>query len=136
VSQKLNVLVLIYPSLLEVFGVLESIKTVKDTESVHYESLAREYERLIQVICEDHLRAAQSNIKDNELSEKLCVEIRSECKEILDYRVAAERWDLEIDRRSKDRIVSFGEKLSCRFMTALLKDKVRLVILTYNSDAE
>jgi len=124
VSQKLNVLVLIHPSLLEVFGVLESIKTVKDTESVHYESLAREYERLIQVICEDHLRAAQSNIKNPALLESLCGEIRSGCKEILDYRVAAERWNLEIDWRSKDRIVSIGEKLSCRFMTALLKDKV------------
>jgi aspartate kinase len=122
-----------YPSLLEVFGVLESIKTVKDTESIHYESLVREYERLIQVICEDHLKAAQSNLKDPALTARLSAEIRSECKEILDYRVAAERWNLEIDWRSKDRIVSFGEKLSCRFMAALLEDKVCLNNLTYNS---
>ena len=122
-----------YPSLLEVFGVLESMKTVKDTESIHYESLVREYERLIQVICEDHLKAAQSNLKDPALTARLSAEIRSECKEILDYRVAAERWNLEIDWRSKDRIVSFGEKLSCRFMAALLEDKVCSDNLTYNS---
>lgn len=107
---------------------LESISTVKEAESVHHESLVQEYERLIQVICEDHLKAAQSNIKDPALSASLCAEIRSECKEILDYRAAAERWDLQIDWRSKDRIVSFGEKLSCRFMTALLKDKVCLKV--------
>jgi aspartate kinase len=129
VSQKLSVIVLIYLRLLEVYGVLESIKTVKDTESGHYETLVREYERPVQVICEDHLQAAQSNIKDPALLASLCTEIRSECNEILDYRVAAERWDLEVDWRSKDRIVSFGEKLSCRFMTALLKDKVRLDIV-------
>jgi aspartate kinase len=46
-----------------------------------------------------------------------------ECKEILDFRIAAERWHLEIDARSKDRIVSFGEKLSCRFVAALLQDR-------------
>ncbi len=120
-------------SLLEVFGVLESIKTVKDTESVHYESLAKEYERLIEVICEDHLSAAQSNIKDPSLVDSLSTDIRKECKEILDYRIAVERYDLEVDWRSKDRIVSFGEKLSCRFMTALLQDKVRSQDLTYIS---
>lgn len=103
---------------------LESISVVKDTESVHYESLVREYERLVRVICEDHVNAAQSNIKDLNLKASLTAGIRSECKEILDYRVAAERWHLQIDWRSKDRIVSFGEKLSCRFMTALLKDRV------------
>jgi aspartate kinase len=30
---------------------------------------------------------------------------------------------LEVDGRSKDRIVSFGEKLSCRFLAALLRDR-------------
>jgi aspartate kinase len=113
-----------WPRLLEVFGVLQTIKTVKDTESVHYESLIQEYERLIEVIYEDHVKAAQSNLKDPALTTRLSEDIRRECREILDYRVAVERYDLEIDCRSKDRIVSFGEKLSCQFMTALLKDKV------------
>jgi aspartate kinase len=124
------------PSLLEVLGVLESIKTVKDTESVHYGSLVQEYERLIEVICGDHLKAAQSNLKDSTLRASLSEDIRRECKEILDYRVAVERYDLEIDWRSKDRIVSFGEKLSCQFMTAMLKDKVCLESLTYYRTAK
>lgn len=112
------------------FGVLESIKIVKDAESAHYERLVQEYERLVQIICDDHLEAAQSNLQDPILMAGLSTDICRECKEILDYRVAVERYDLEIDWRSKDRIVSFGEKLSCQFMTALLKDKVWFKIST------
>ena len=110
--------------LLEVYGVLETVNAVKDTESVHYESLVNEYERLVQVIQEDHVTAAQTHIRDPQIRSELTKEIQDECKEIIDYREAAERWHLEIDSRSKDRIVSFGEKLSCRFVAALLQDRV------------
>ncbi|KFY07020.1 hypothetical protein V492_07530 [Pseudogymnoascus sp. VKM F-4246] len=109
--------------LLEVYSVLESVATVKDTESVHYDSLVQEYKRLVQIIQDDHVRAAESCIRDLKIRNALATEIISECKEILDYRLAAQRWHLEIDSRSKDRIVSYGEKLSCRFMTALLRDR-------------
>merc|ERR1712230_164792 len=47
--------------LLEVFGVLEEVNSVKDIESVHYESLVTEYERLVHVICEDHVHAAHTH---------------------------------------------------------------------------
>jgi aspartate kinase len=110
--------------LLEIYGILESINSLKDTESVHYETLASDYERLVKVICEDHVAAAKSNILDEHLRLKLVGEIEGECKEILDYRMAAERWHLEIDSRAKDRLVSFGEKLSCRFVATLLRDRV------------
>jgi aspartate kinase len=98
---------------------------VKDTESVHYESLVKEYERLVEVIRDDHVAAATSHIQDPNILSKVSRDIVAECTEILDYRLAAERWHLEIDSRSKDRIISFGEKLSCQFMAALLQDKVR-----------
>lgn len=100
---------------------------VKDTESVHYDSLSQEYERLVKVICEDHVTAATTHINDPAIRESLSADIRSECKEISDYRIAQERWHLEIDSRAKDRVVSFGEKLSCRFVTALLRDRVGLL---------
>jgi aspartate kinase len=90
---------------------------------VHYESLVNEYERLVQVICEDHVNAAKTQVRDETIRAGLIKITEAECKEIIDYRIAAERWHLEIDGRSKDRIVSFGEKLSCRFMTALLQDR-------------
>lgn len=78
----------------------------------------------MHVISEDHVSAAQSHIQDESIRSRLTREIQDECRELIDYRVAAERWHLEIDSRSKDRIVSFGEKLSCRFVAALLQDRV------------
>lgn len=114
---------LYHSSLLEVYGVLKAINQVKDNESVHYESLVNEYQRLVSVILEDHLTAAEGHIRDAEIRANLRRDIELECKEILDYRIAAERFHLEIDGRSKDRIVSFGEKLSCRFLAALLQDR-------------
>ncbi|CAL3966023.1 unnamed protein product [Diplocarpon coronariae] len=109
--------------LLEIFGVLEAVNAVKDTESVHYESLVAEYERLVQIVCEDHVLAARGHIRDKGIQDSVARQIEDECKEIIEYRIAAERWHLEIDGRSKDRIVSFGEKLSCRFLAALLQDR-------------
>jgi aspartate kinase len=106
---------------------------------VHYESLVTEYERLVQVIRDDHVAAAASHICNQDILSKLSQDITAECKEISDYRLAAERWHLEIDSRSKDRIISFGEKLSCQFMAALLQDKVSrrlpsLVVFHFRTD--
>jgi aspartate kinase len=104
--------------------VLESVNSIKDPETVHYESLVNEYERLVHIIAGDHVAAAESHIQDETIRARLIREVRGECQEIIDYRHAAERWHLEIDSRSKDRIISFGEKLSCRFIAALLQDRV------------
>jgi aspartate kinase len=109
--------------LLELFGLLQDVNAIKDTESVHYESLVAEYERLVYVIRDDHISAAKSSIQDEKIEADLIKEIENECNELIEYRAAAERWHLEINGRSKDRIVSFGEKLSCRFMAALLEDR-------------
>jgi aspartate kinase len=112
--------------LLEVFGLLQEVNAIKDKDSAHYESRVREYERLVQIICKDHTTAADIHIRDPELCQELKDAIAGECQEILDFRIAAERWHLEIDSRSKDRVISFGEKLSCRFVAVLLQDKVRI----------
>lgn len=62
-------------------------------------------------------------MNDAEIRASLITGITSECKEIIDYRIAAKRWHLEVNERTKDRLVSFGEKLSCRFVVAILKDR-------------
>lgn len=110
--------------LLEIHGVLQAVNSLKDTDSEHYRSLASKYEGLVDVICDDHIAAAKSHIQDEAIASKLAKDIETECKEIREYRLAVERWHLEIDSRSKDRLVSFGEKLSCRFVAALLQDRV------------
>ncbi|RDW70134.1 aspartokinase [Coleophoma crateriformis] len=109
--------------LLEIFGVLESVNAVKDTDSAHYESLVNEYERLVKVICEDHVNAAKLYIQNPDLQASLIKEIETECGSIIEYRSVVAQWHLEIDSRSKDRLVSFGEKLSCRFVASLLRDR-------------
>jgi aspartate kinase len=109
---------------LEIFSLLQSATAVKDTESLYYKNLIQQYEHAVKIICEDHINAAQIYVRDPSLKATLSAEIRNECKEISDYRAAAERWHLEIDSRSKDRLISFGEKLSCCFMTAVLRDRV------------
>lgn len=108
--------------LLEIYGILESTTHVKESEAVHHDSLVSEYSRLIQMLEEDHVKAAETYIQDLSIQAELIDVIRSECKEVVEFRLATERWHLEIDSRTKDRIVSFGEKLSCRFMTALLRE--------------
>lgn len=113
--------------LLEVFGVLEKVILINDTDSTAYDELATQYEELVQVICDDHVNAARVHIRDPNICSGLTKDIKKECTHILDFRLAAEKWRLDIDSRSKDRIVSFGEKLSCRFVAALLEDRVCLL---------
>ncbi len=96
---------------------------VAEADTVHFDTLVSEYERLVRVISADHVEAAQTYIQNPAIQTSLTEEIHTECSEILDYRRAAQKFHLHIDGRSKDRIVSYGEKLSCRFMAALLRDR-------------
>ena len=84
---------------------------------------------LVTEICNDHLSAVEVFVRDPDLRSSLAEKIRAECQELIEYVVAARRFNLEINARSKDRAISFGEKLSCLFMTALLQDAVRVSIL-------
>lgn len=81
---------------------------------------------IIQDICNDHIFAADSFVTDAELKEALKRDVKNECQELVEYIQASKRFKLEINSRSKDRVVSFGERLSCIFMTYVLKDRVRI----------
>jgi len=78
----------------------------------------------IQDVCSEHLFAVDANIKDPQLRSVLAQEIKHECQELIEYIEAAKRFNLEVNSRSKDRVISFGEKLSCRYMTYMLRDRV------------
>ncbi|KNB17121.1 hypothetical protein FOXG_15247 [Fusarium oxysporum f. sp. lycopersici 4287] len=71
---------------------------------------------------------------DKTSSDMLCTKFRKEslrnneqitadCQELLDYTSAAKRFNLDINGKAKDKMVSFGEKLSCRLMVAMLRDR-------------
>ncbi|PHH89565.1 hypothetical protein CDD83_5775 [Cordyceps sp. RAO-2017] len=85
-------------------------------------SLADQARSLIRDICNDHIHAAEYFVRDPSLREALSQKIGAECQELIEYVFAAKRFNLEINSRSKDRVISFGEKLACLFMTALLQD--------------
>lgn len=108
--------------LLEVFRRLKSLEiSIEPTQT----ELIDEARRIIQDICDDHVAAAETFIRDASRCAMLIKEIQDECLELCEYIVAAKRFHLEVNARSKDRVASFGEKLSCRFMACLLQDRVR-----------
>lgn len=111
------------PRLLLVFRKLEEINLAVNQHEVQH-TLLEEAKDLVGAIRRDHISAAESFVRNPELRAALCAEIEDEVHELIEYVVAAKRFKLEADSRSKDRIVSVGEKLSCRFMTTMLKDRV------------
>jgi aspartate kinase len=92
-------------------------------DSQHDQWVAK-FENLVDVICDDHVAASRRHITNQALQAELISQIKAECKGLLDYREAAQRWRLNIDHKSKDRIVAIGERLSCRFVTTLLQNSV------------
>ncbi|KAL2211999.1 aspartate kinase [Sarocladium strictum] len=107
--------------LLAVYGKLRAVGAITSNEEEQNE-LIQEAKTLIQDICNDHVFAAEATVDDPKLKSALAEQIRAECHELIEYIHAARRFNLEINSRSKDRVISFGEKLSCLFMTSLLKD--------------
>lgn len=109
--------------LLDVYKKLRDIVAGTSNETTKNE-LVEEAKTTIREICQDHVAAAQDSIKNPELQGEICESMQDDCQELIDYIIAAKRFNLEINARSKDRVVGFGEKLSCRFMTAVLQDNV------------
>ncbi|RYP50788.1 hypothetical protein DL769_010903 [Monosporascus sp. CRB-8-3] len=108
--------------LLEVYKKLRSISAATSDEYTQ-NALLNEAKGLVFDICNEHVYAAQSFIKNSNIQMKVSKDIEDDCQELIDYVIAAKRFNLEVNARSKDRVVSFGEKLSCRFMAAMLKDR-------------
>ncbi|CAK7212422.1 Aspartokinase [Sporothrix eucalyptigena] len=79
-------------------------------------------QEVINSICNEHVTSARASVSDPTLRDALCKEIEDECRELAEYVAAIKRFNLEVNARSKDRVISFGEKLSCRFMTYVLRD--------------
>ena len=109
--------------MLEVFRKLKLVAAASSDEEEQQQRV-EEAKSIIQDICNEHVFAADSLIRDSQLRNELIQETENECQELSEYITVAKRFNLEVNSRSKDRVCSFGEKLSCRFMTHLLRDKV------------
>ncbi|KAK2590929.1 hypothetical protein QQS21_011390 [Conoideocrella luteorostrata] len=109
--------------LLAVYKKLKDVGLAYATGS-HDEQVAliEQAKGLITDICNDHVFAAEAFVQDPSLRESLARKIEAECHELIEYIVAAKRFNLEINSRAKDRVISFGERLACLFMTVLLQD--------------
>ncbi|ORY96756.1 Aspartate/glutamate/uridylate kinase [Syncephalastrum racemosum] len=99
---------------------------------------SQEYLNIVQDIKDDHIAAARSAIKDQQILEQLEKEIDRQCLRLRSFLQAAEIID-EISPRSRDIIVGMGELLSCNITAALLKDRgidSQLVVLNNIIDQE
>ncbi|KAF5338091.1 hypothetical protein D9611_014192 [Ephemerocybe angulata] len=76
----------------------------------------------VDVIKEEHFKAARASIEDPEILAELEEEIDRDCEWLRSFLYAAKIID-EISLRSKDNIIGLGEKLACKLMAAILRDQ-------------
>ena len=82
---------------------------------------SKSFHTLIEDVRVDHIETTEKEIKSPELQTRLKQEINEECDQVLRILEAAQTLG-ETSPRSRDKVMSVGEKLSCRFMTAMLED--------------
>ncbi|KAI5806645.1 Aspartate/glutamate/uridylate kinase [Peziza echinospora] len=82
---------------------------------------SRMYLDIVNVIREDHVKAAKAQIKNQAILDQAVSDIELECTRLSSFLGAAQIIE-EISPRTKDIIIGTGEKLSCIFMAAILND--------------
>ena len=83
----------------------------------------------VEQIRSDHLKAAKKAVRDPDLLAELEQDLEADCDRLRSFLLAAQIIN-EISIRSKDIIMGVGEKLSCRIVAAVLRDKVRVFSLS------
>jgi aspartate kinase len=78
---------------------------------------------IVNAIQDDHIKTSEQYIKSPKILSRLIVDIKEECVHLLKFLDAAQTIR-EVSPKSEDTIISTGEKLSCRFVAALLNDRV------------
>lgn len=80
------------------------------------------FEQTVDVLLQEHLVAVDVAVRrDAELRKRLEADVRSDCERLMQFLQAAKIIE-EISPRSKDIILSLGERLSCRLICASLQD--------------
>jgi aspartate kinase len=76
----------------------------------------------VDVLKQEHIKAAQASIRDPEILLELQEEIDRDYERLRTYLFAAKTID-EVSPRSKDNISGRGEQMACKFMTTVLRDQ-------------
>lgn len=100
---------------------LEAVEEILITDSVKYLQIVDEIEA-------SHLKASKDALSSHAFASILASlekDIKSECVRLRSFMAAAEIVD-EISPKSRDVIVSMGEKLSARVFAAVLESQVKL----------
>ncbi|KAF2811267.1 aspartate kinase [Mytilinidion resinicola] len=86
------------------------------------EKPGRHYDEIVEAIRADHVQAAKETIKSPEILLAFTEDVGEECENLSKLLESAQVME-EVTTRAEDMIVSKGEKLSCRYMAALLEDR-------------
>ncbi|KAI0659378.1 aspartate kinase [Cubamyces menziesii] len=76
----------------------------------------------VDVIRSEHVNAARATIRNPEVLKELENEIDRDCEALRSFLFATQVID-EISPRSRDSIIGFGERLGCKLITAILRDR-------------
>lgn len=94
------------------------MRAARDAENPN----ASEYLKLVEAVRLEHVLVAQEQLQSPDLRDQVIVDITGECERVLKVLDAAQTLG-EISARCVDKVISAGEKLSCRLMAALLQDR-------------
>lgn len=94
------------------------MRAARDAEN----SQSREYRTLVEAVRLEHVQVLQDQVNSAEIRDQVVADISGECDRVLKVLEAAQTLG-EISARCVDKVISTGEKLSCRVMAALLQDR-------------
>ncbi|KAF8672258.1 Aspartate kinase [Rhizoctonia solani] len=80
------------------------------------------FSRTVDLICSEHVTAARELIRDPDLLRELELEIVRDCDSLRAFLAAAQLIE-EISVRSRDSILGVGERLACKLVAAVLRDR-------------
>ncbi|ORX93018.1 Aspartate/glutamate/uridylate kinase [Clohesyomyces aquaticus] len=82
----------------------------------------RSYDDIVEAVRQDHVQCGEETIRNKEILARYTDDVNGECESLIKILESAQHLE-EVTSRAEDKIVSKGEKLSCRYMTALLQDR-------------
>ncbi|KAI9062248.1 aspartate kinase [Trametes sanguinea] len=80
------------------------------------------FSNTVDVIRSEHVNAARATLRNPEILKDLEAEIERDCESLRSFLFATQVID-EISPRSRDSIIGFGERLGCKLVTAVLRDR-------------